>query len=200
MLPQPIRRFVDIFSQLPSIGPRQATRLAFHLLGLGQGNLSDLAEVITGLGRLKICPNCFYTHENNDRFCHICANPLRQKNIIMVTEKETDLMSLEKTGKYHGRYLIIGDLKKGLELEPAQKLRLNSLKQMIKNELDGKASEIILAINPTTFGDMAATMLANELKEYALKISRLGRGIPTGGEIEFADEQPLASALENRTI
>lgn len=196
-LPDPVKRFVEIFSYLPSIGPRQATRLAFHLLSLGKNNIVELAKVIADLGQLKTCPQCFDFHNCSGNFCAICGNPQRPPDTIMVIEKSTDLMSLEKTGQFNGRYFIIGALKKDGVLSAEQKLRLNSLKSQIKKGF-GQAREIILAINPTTYGDANAAALSEELKTSALKISRLGRGMPTGGEIEFADEGTLKGALDNR--
>lgn len=108
-------------------------------------------------------------------------------------------MSLEKTKKFNGWYLVIGELHKTGELEPEQKLRLASLKKFVKKELNGSASEIVLAVNPTIYGDLGASLLKKELEGCAEKITRLGRGIPTGGEIEFADEETLSNALEKRS-
>lgn len=188
MLPEPIKKFVDAFARLPGIGPRQATRLAFHVVNSGQNELSALAQAVLGLSKLKTCPICFATTPNSE-ICGICANPQRIKNLVAVVEKETDLVSLEKTGNFNGRYLVLGDLKKDGVLNQIQRLRL----QTIKN-----ADEIILAISPTTYGDINAALIAQELKDSAKKITRLGRGIPTGGEIEFADEETLSSSLDNR--
>jgi recombination protein RecR len=152
-------------------------------------------------------------HQNKDDLCDICRNPERQQNVIAIIEKETDLISLESTHKFKGRYLVLGELTKTGVLESNQKLRLNSLKSWIKKELPSagsgqegqahstssrQAEEIILALNPTTYGDLNASMLTKELESYAKKITRLGRGIPTGGEIEFADEETLQNALERR--
>lgn len=117
----------------------------------------------------------------------------------MIVEKETDLMSLEKAKRYQGRYFIIGDLKKNSAFDTEQKLRINTLKAYIKNHLDNRAEEIILAINPTTHGDLHTSLIAQELAGVSKKITRLGRGIPTGGEIEFADEETLGGALINRS-
>jgi len=105
---------------------------------------------------------------------------------------------LERTKKFKGRYLVLGELSKTGALESIQKLRLNHLKDWVKKEFR-QAEEIIIAINPTTFGDLNASMIAKELLPFAKKITRLGRGIPTGGEIEFADEETLEQALERRT-
>ena len=117
---------------------------------------------------------------------------------IAVVEKATDLLSLEKTKKFKGRYLVLGDLKKTGVLASEQKLRLGALKTFIEALPGKKATEIILAINPTAYGDLNASMLKTELEPHARRFSRLARGIPTGGEIEFADEETLSGALEGR--
>ena len=198
MLPEPIKNFVDVFSKLPSIGPRQATRLAFYISSLGKTKIKEISDSTAALINLTTCARCFRTHLGTGKFCSICADPIRSKNLIAIIEKETDLLSLEKTKKFNGWYLLLGELHKTSELEPEQKLRLESLKTFIKKELNSKAEEIIIATNPTVYGDLNASMLKKELDSYADRITRLGRGIPTGGEIEFADEETLGQALERR--
>ncbi len=198
MLPSPIRNFVSVFSKLPSIGPRQATRLAFLIAGLGKSKIREIADAVAGLADLTTCARCFRTHLGAGKFCDICANPMREKGLIAIIEKETDLLSLEKTKKFNGWYLLIGELHKTGELEQEQKMRLESLKSFIKAECNNKAEEIILAINPTVYGDLNAALLKKELELFAGKITRLARGIPTGGEIEFADEETLGNAIERR--
>lgn len=189
MLPDPIKNFIDKFSKLPSIGPRQATRLAFHVTNLGKNEIYNLTKTIADLQSLKTCPECFFiTHTH----CPVCSNPQRQRNIICLVEKETDFISLEKVKKYNGVYLILGELGKTGSLSPEQKLKLASLK------LRAPWEEIILAINPTAYGDLNAALIYREIKPLAQKITRLGRGIPTGGEIEFADPDTLGGALANR--
>lgn len=197
MLSEPIKKFIEIFSVLPGIGIRQATRLAFKLINSGRNKIEETAEAVSDLKYLKICAQCFFVHQNKDSLCDICRDSNRRQNIIAIVEKETDLISLERTRKFKGRYLVLGELTKTGVLESVQKLRLNHLKNWIKKEF-GQAEEIIIAINPTTFGDLNASMIAKELSPFAKKITRLGRGIPTGGEIEFADEETLGQAIERR--
>jgi recombination protein RecR len=117
----------------------------------------------------------------------------------MIVKKETDLLSLENTGKFKGRYFTLGNISKTGLLEEWQKLRLKSLKNFIQKELNGVAEEIILAFNPTSAGDFHASLITKELAPFARKISRLGRGLPVGGEIEFADDETLGNALEHRS-
>lgn len=202
--PSPVQKVADALSELPSIGPRQAIRLAFYLIGEGKQNIRDLALGIAELGKVKTCERCFFIHTNDGPLCDICANPHRAQNIIMAVEKETDLISLENTGKFAGRYFVIGEIPKTGMLDEAQKLRLQSLRSFIQKDppdgLGGQAEEIILAFNPTALGDLQASLLVKELAPLTKKISRLGRGLPTGGEIEFADDETLGSALEGRRV
>lgn len=161
--------------------------------------MENLARNLTGLTKIKICERCFFIHENPGALCDICANKDRDQSHIMVVEKETDLISIENTNKFNGRYLILGSIPKTGVLEELQKLRLENLKGFIKKELAGRAEEIILALNPTSVGDWNASMLKKELELFAKKITRLGRGLPTGGEIEFADDETLEGALNARS-
>ena len=207
MFPQSIKNFIDAFSGLPGIGPRQATRLAFKLVAGGKNKIEELAKAISELKNLKLCSQCFFIHSNFENLCDICKNPNRRKDIIMIVEKETDVISLERPKKINGRYIILGELNKAGILESGQKLRLNNLKTFITKELadpsagsgQGKAEEIIIATNPTTYGDLNASIIAKELTGFAKKITRLGRGIPTGGEIEFADSGTLEAAIQRRS-
>lgn len=197
-LPDPIQRVADELAELPSIGPRQAVRLAFYLAEQNKEHIKNLAAGIDNLRNINHCERCFFIHQNADNLCDICRNPNRNQRVIMVIEKETDLVSLENTGKFAGRYFIIGDITKTGILENWQKLRLQSLKSFIEKELAGKADEIIFAFSPTSLGDLQMSLLTKELAEFAERKSRLGRGLPTGGEIEFADDETLGSALDRR--
>ncbi|MBI5147976.1 MAG: recombination protein RecR [Parcubacteria group bacterium] len=198
MPPEPIRKFISRFSSLPSIGPRQAARLAFQLISRGKTEIKDVADAVAGLQTIGVCERCFFIHENKNGLCGICSDAGRKAGAIAIVEKETDLLSLERTGKFSGRYLVLGRLDKGGMFENSQKGRLRTLIKTIKEELDGSADEIVIAISPTTVGDLNASVIAKELRPYAKKITRLGRGLPTGGEIEFADEETLGEAIKNR--
>jgi recombination protein RecR len=198
-LPDPIRKLTDQLSELPSIGPRQAVRLAFYLIAQGQNSIRELSQNLSELQKIKLCERCFFIHQNADALCDICRDSKRDQGIIMIVEKETDLISLDNTGKFKGRYLILGPIPKVGLLEDWQKLRLQSLKGFIEKNLGGKAKEIILAFNPTSLGDFNANIISKELSGLTEKISRLGRGLPTGGEIEFADDETLGGALQGRS-
>lgn len=198
MLPKEMQKFAEVFEKLPSIGPRQAIRLAFKIINNGEKQIQEIEDAVKNLKNIKICPKCFFVHNKKTKFCNICSDKNRTKCIFMIVAKETDLISIEKTGIYNGQYLIIGELTRSGALEQWQKIRLNTLKSRIKNECGKKAEEIILALNPTTYGDLNASIISKELKDYSITISRLGRGIPTGGEIEFADSETLSSSIKRR--
>ena len=198
MIPEQIKKFIEVFSRLPSIGPRLATRLSFYLLGLDKAERKELETALIGLNTLDRCPRCFFLKSENVAVCDICANPGRDRFTIAIVEKETDIISLERARKFKGQYLIIGELPEKGTLESVHKLRLQHLRARIENELGGKANELVIALNPTTFGDFVASIITQDFKNLAKQITRLGRGIPTGGEIEFADEETLGSALERR--
>ncbi len=198
-LPEAIKKLAEELTELPSIGPRQATRLAFYLASRGANEIRGLANAVSDIKNIKICSQCFFVHQNSGERCDICSNPARKRDVIMIVEKETDLISIENTGKFLGRYFIVGPIPKTGVFEDVQKLRIQNLKSYIKRELGGKAEEIIFAFNPSSLGDFHASLLSQEFQPLAKKISRLGRGLPTGGEIEFADDETLGGALEHRT-
>ena len=128
-LPDPVQKVVDGLSELPSIGPRQAVRLAFYLIGQNKEDLRTLAASIDALRNIKICTRCFFIHQNEGELCDVCANPARNQRVIMVVEKETDYLSLENTKKFSGRYFISGPIPKTGFLEAWQKNRLASLRR-----------------------------------------------------------------------
>ena len=197
-VPSPLNKFVEIFSALPGIGPRQAIRLAFFFIQQGVAFNDEVAKTILSLKGIKICRQCFYIHQNERGLCDICSDKNRNQKLVAIVEKETDLMSIENIGQFNGRYLILGDLGRTGILEAGQKLRLNSLKDWIGKEPGGKMEEIIVALNPSPQGELMTNLIAEDFKGLTEKVSRLGRGIPSGGEIEFADEETLGSALKRR--
>lgn len=197
--PEPIRKFADLFAELPGVGPRQGLRIALFVVHKGRGFAETLASALNGLKAVKICRKCFNLYEGNGDFCDICSSPSRDYNEVAIVEKETDLLSIEKTGKFNGRYLVIGDMRKAGILTAEQKIKLKSLEEEIKSVSGGKIKEIILALNPNPVGDVISSIIVEELKPFTEKITRLGRGIPSGGEIEFADEETLGEAISRRT-
>ncbi|MCX8016227.1 MAG: recombination mediator RecR [Patescibacteria group bacterium] len=198
MLPSTIQKFVELVAKFPSIGKRQAFRLAFYLTRnkeIRQKLLIILAELEKNI---KICEQCFLPFEGNGQLCDICTDRNRKKDLICVVEKETDVFSIENTHQFKGVYHILGQLIDPNNLESYQKLHIDKLQKRIQELPNKMAEEIILALNPTTEGDLTAMYLERKLKNLTKKITRIGRGIPTGGEIEFADEETIKNALSNR--
>lgn len=198
MYPQSIKNLVEVISHLPSIGKRQALRLVFYLIR-NDGIRHELILRLNELDKnIKLCEQCFLPFEGSGNLCHICNDPKRSQNIICVVEKETDVFSIEQTHSFSGTYHILGHLINPSNLNSYNTLHLDTLEKRIK-KLPGKiADEIIIAVSPTTEGDLTAMYLERKLKTLTKKITRLGRGIPTGGEIEFSDEETLRNALFNR--
>lgn len=204
MTPESIKRLANLLSELPSLGPRQATRLAFHIAGLDKQTVEDIIETLKSVAKVKRCTHCFVLDELSNGLpaqaglCTICRSPRRNQALIAIVEKETDAHTLEKTHAFTGRYLVLGELPKDGILNSQHKQRLQALKHFIEDLPNAQAEEIILALSPTTYGDVNASVLAGALRALTPKITRLARGIPTGGEIEFADEQTLGEALKHR--
>ena len=200
--PQPIQKLIDIFTKFPGIGPRQASRFVFYLQKNG---LAD--EFISALRELKnigFCRQCYRTTEEKIELCSFCKDPKRDSSAIAVIEKESDMQNMEKTGAYSGLYHILGGLISPLDSDSPKKLHLKELFGRVKNllEKDGKC-EVILATGTTTEGDMTALYIDRVLAPLKdqfkdLKISRLGRGLSLGSELEYADEVTLKNALTNR--
>lgn len=201
MYPAPIQNLIHLFSKLPSIGPRQAARLVFHLLNESPENLENLGGAIANLkSRIDVCPVCFKTAETGGEkkiICKICSDANRERHIIAVVEKESDLVALEKTRKYGGLYHILNGVISPLDGKGPEKIRVKELLWRVKNS-EPKIKEVILATNPTTEGDATAIYVERTLAPFGVKISRLGRGLSVGAELEYADETTLNNALQNR--
>lgn len=195
----PIQDFIEALSSLPSLGPRQATRLAFKLIREGKGKIEEIASAVAGLKRLKLCAECFFPHSGAGTLCARCGDRTRSQTAVMIVEKETDLISLERAGAFKGKYLVLGEFGRAGVLDHSQKLRITSLKARLSQNESGRTEEIVIAFNPDTYGDINAAVVKKELEGYAKKITRLGRGIPTGGEIEFADSGTLEAAIQRRS-
>ncbi|MDD5145389.1 MAG: recombination mediator RecR [Candidatus Pacebacteria bacterium] len=200
MYSKSVQKLIDIFSKFPTIGPRTAARFVFYLIDLKDEELDEILNSISAVKRnIKICISCFNPFEGQGMLCEICVNPSRDKSLLCIVAKETDLNSLEKTKKYKGLYFILGGTVSALKKAEVEKLRIKELVAKIKNQPE--ISEIILALNSNSEGEATTLYLERLLKPYIStnkKITRLGRGLPVGGELEYADEETLSSALESR--
>jgi len=198
MLPKPIQNLIDEFAKLPSVGPRQAARFVFFLLGQSKEETEKFAKKLFILKKIKYCSFCNRAMETTaTHLCDICKNANRNRTEICIVEKDTDIESIEKTRRYHGLYYVIGT-----EDENRQLTRLKDLISRIKKSKKD-LNEIIIATDATTEGETIALYAAHYLEELKkhypqLKITRLGRGLSTGSELEYMDEDTLANALLGR--
>lgn len=199
MFPPSIQKLIDIFSEFPTVGPRTAGRFVLYLLKLPKEELENLSSSIIKLKeKVKLCKFCFLPFEDEADLCPICRDKARDKNILCIVEKESDVDSIENIKKYKGLYFVLGGTISLLKKEKS--IRINELMERING-----FKEIIIAVNPTTEGEITALYLERMLKKTCLdspssarRVTRLGRGLPKGGELEYADEETLSSAFENR--
>lgn len=202
--PEPIQKLIDYFVKFPGVGPKTAARFVFYLLETNNSEIKELPKAISELkNSLKVCKFCFKFFETNGGLCEICADRSRDKNTLCIIEKQTDLASIEKNKIYKGLYFILGATISNLKEENIKKLRIEQLENRIKNPEkfgmpDVSLNEIILALNPTVDGEATALYLERTLKPLNKKITRLGRGLPAGGELEYADIETIRSAFERR--
>jgi len=207
MLAPAIENLIKIFSKFPTIGPKTAARFVFFLLQSPAQTSENLIKAIQELKeKIKICPQCLKSFENKTELCEICSNPARDKSLICVVEKEIDLEAIEKTATYKGLYFILGGVLPILKKETVEqnfevtiRILCDRIKyaQEEKNEKEG-IKEIILAINPTLEGQNTVLWLKRKLEPLGVKITQLAKGMPQGGELEYADEETISSAFEGR--
>ena len=205
MYPYSIQKLIDSFSKFPGIGPRTAARIAFYLLRQPVSEINSLIEDISSVKKnLRQCKAClrFFNSQRKGDLCEICSNKSRKGDVLCVVEKETDLASIEMNGFYKGLYFILGRTISLMKKEDISALRLGELQERIKNPyklgLQKKVGEVILALNPTVEGQSTVLFLERKLKDLNIKTTRLGCGLPRGGEVEYADKITLLSAFKNR--
>ena len=195
-----VQKLIDLFSKFPTIGPRTAARFVFYLTGKSKAETEELIKAISDLKKnVKNCPLCFNSFEGEKSLCQICSHNTRNKKILCIVATETDLQALEKIKKYQGLYFVLGGTVSRLKKSEIEKLRIKELQKRIKNSQE--IEEIILALNPTTEGEATALYLERLVKNlpaFKGRVTRLGRGLPIGGELEYADEETLGESLERR--
>jgi len=194
MLPSSIKKLIEQLYKLPGIGPKTAERLAFWLLKRPQADLEKFAQTIAQAKKdLLLCSSCQNIAESDP--CPICADPARNHALICVVAESHDLQSLEKLHEYQGLYHILGGVINQLAGIGPDSLNIDSLTARIKKN---NFKEVILAFNPDLEGEATTLYLQKVLKPLGPKITKLARGLPTGSDIEYADELTLSSALKNR--
>jgi recombination protein RecR len=192
--PEPVARLIDAFQRLPGIGPKTAQRLTFYLLKRPAGEVRELGEALVAMKeKITYCRVCFNVTDEDP--CRICSDPRRDPDVICVVEEPNDLLAMERTGEYRGRYhVLLG------ALSPLDGIGPDDLKiRELLARLDGnEAAEVILATNPNVEGEATALYLAKLLRPLAVRITRIARGLPVGGDLEYADQVTLSKALEGR--
>lgn len=189
--PKPFESLIAHFSSLPSIGPKMAERLVLYLFKQDEEKLVAFAESLENLKHLSSCRDCFYISEAD--LCAFCSDGSRDRTTICVVEEPLDVIAIERTGSFRGLYHVLGGVvDSGKDDET---LRVAELKRRIQST---SVTEVILATNPTTEGDMTAYFVKSKLADTGAAITRIARGLATGGDIEYADELTLSSSLENR--
>lgn len=189
-----LKNLITEFAKLPGIGNKTAERLGFYILNVSQAEAILLADAISEVkNNIKRCAKCFNIADSD--VCEICSNPKRDHGIICVVEQTKDLISLEKTNTYQGLYHVLMGRLAPLENQNIENTTINELIHRVKNQ---EIKEIILATNPNIEGDTTALHICEQLKGLQIKVSKIARGIPTGGSIEFANQAMLTDALAGR--
>jgi recombination protein RecR len=192
--PEPITRLVEAFAQLPGVGPKTASRLTFYLLRSGAELATELAEALTDLHkRLTYCQVCFNITETNP--CPICQDERRDRETICVVEEPLDVQAIEKTSAYRGLYHVLHGAISPVDGIGPDELRIAELVERLKNQ---PVKEVILATNPSLEGEATAMYLERQISSPDVRITRLARGLPVGGDLEYADTVTLTRALEGR--
>lgn len=204
--PKTIQNLIDEFSKMPGIGPRQAARCVFYLLSRNKTTLDDFGASLKTLKEsIGQCERCFAVFEDKRNenagkitiLCPICSNTGRNKKNLCIVENEITMYAIERTGAFHGTYFILGGTIRFPEKDEVPLDRVEILAKKIRS-YEITPEEIILATDENLPGQATALYLRKELTPFGIKITRLGRGLPTGGELEYADAGTLQSALEGR--
>lgn len=193
--PDSIQKILDYLMQFPGIGPRSAFRVVSHLLHMPDESLDDFGKSLSKLKKeITFCKDCFNISE--EEFCVLCMNDARDKSCILVVEDILDLVAFERVGEYRGLYHVLGGVISPLRGIGPEDIRV---KELFKRASNKSVVEIIIATNPNLEGEATAMYIKNELlKSPKLKVTRIARGIPTGAEIDYADDATLSQALIRR--
>jgi recombination protein RecR len=194
LIVEPVARLIDELSKLPGIGPKTASRLTFYLLRAEEEQSRALAQAIQDVkAQVTLCTRCF--NITVDELCPICASSTRDQSKICVVEEPLDVLAIERTGAYKGLYHVLHGHIAPLEGIYREDLKIDELLARVRAE---PTDEVILATNPNTEGEATAFLLLKDLAPLGVRVTRLSRGLPTGGDLEWADPDTLGSALEGR--
>ncbi len=193
---EPLQKVIEELSKLPSIGRKTAQRLAVYLLKKDLAEVELLVNSILELkSKIRFCKNCFNLSVDDE--CEICKSEKRDHSIICVVEEVSDVIAIEKTNEYNGLYHVLGGVLSPLNGIDVESLKIKELLTRLTIE---NSKEIILALNPDTEGETTSLYLAKLLKPFGIKVTRIARGLPIGGDFEFADEATIGKAVQNRSL
>ncbi len=196
LLPEPIEKLILALERLPGVGQKTASRLTFFLLRAPDEFSSDLAEALQSIKKdTAQCPECFNFTNAGRETCEVCADPNRDGSILCVVEEPLDVLAVERTGGFTGRYHVLHGALSPIEGIGPQDLRIDELLERVKR---GQVQEVIVATNPSMEGDATALYLRQRLEGFPLRLTRLARGLPVGGDLEYADQTTLLRALSGR--
>jgi len=191
-----VQDLIDELGRLPGIGPKSAQRLAFHLLAADPHDVRRLVDAINEVkDKVRFCQVCGNVAQEEQ--CRICRDPRRDTTILCVVEEPKDVVAIERTREFRGRYHILGGAISPIEGIGPDDLRIRELMQRLA---EGEVTELILATDPNLEGEATATYLARLLKPLGLRVTRLASGLPVGGDLEYADEVTLGRAFEGRRL
>jgi len=195
-LPEPIQNLITAFERLPGIGPKSASRLTFFLLRAPEELSTKLADALTALkSETVMCPICFNITSAGREMCEVCADPNRDPASLCVVEEPLDVLALERTGGFMGRYHVLHGVLSPIEGIGPEDLKIRPLVERVR---EGGVTEVILATNPSMEGDATALYLRQQLTPYGVRITRLARGLPMGSDLEYADQNTILRALAGR--
>ncbi|MDJ0767240.1 MAG: recombination mediator RecR [Ilumatobacter sp.] len=190
----PVQALIDELGRLPGIGPKSAQRIAFHLLKVPVDDANRLASAIReAKDKVRFCERCFNVSESE--LCSYCSDDRRDSSIICVVEESRDIVAIEKTGEFKGRYHVLLGAMSPLEGIGPEQLKIRELLNRLGPE---GVEEVVVCTNPNTEGEVTAMYLARMLKPLGLEVTRIASGLPVGGDLEYADELTLGRALEGR--
>lgn len=194
MFAEPVQRLVDELARLPGIGRKSAQRLAFHLLTVDEADARRLAQAVIDMrDQVGTCQRCFNIAAGDE--CTICRDARRDTSVVCVVERAQDIIVMERTGEFRGRYHVLGGALSPISGVGADQLHIAELHERIAEE---GITEVIVATNPTMEGDATALYLARDLKPLGVRVTRLASGLPVGGDLDYADELTLGRALAGR--
>lgn len=195
-LPAPIQNVINALERLPGIGPKTASRLAFFLLRAPEDIARQLADALTQLKTATgMCQNCFNITLAGQELCEICADPRRDESTLCVVEEPLDVLVIERTDAFQGRYHVLHGVLSPIEGVGPEDLKIRPLIERVRR---GSVREVILATNPSMEGDATALYLRQQLAPLGARVTRLARGLPVGGDLEYADQNTLLRALAGR--